>query len=189
MEKQITDVVKEYLNKPYIEVELRLGKFNFNMFDTNVGKDVFDKVHRRLTRYSQWENIVTSEDEVFYWDNARLVYNDSNDTSTCVKKNKIMKKDFKCSPLDVRLGISQEVPTEQPETDAKRKVSRYRTSFIRKNLSIDLTIVHGAQADIDSEETVVYQIELEILNPGIVKSDDELYNIIYKVNDLLKICE
>lgn len=189
MEKQITDIVKEYIHKPHIEVELRIGKFNCNTFDTNVGKDVFDKVHRRLQRYTQWENVNITEDEVFYWDNARLVYNDAANTSVCVKKSKIFKKDFKCSPLDVRIGISQEVPTEQPTTDAKRKVNRYRTSFIRKNLSIDLTIVEGAQGDIDAEETIVYQIELEIINPSIIKTDDELYKIIYKVNNLLKICE
>lgn len=190
MEKQITDIVKKYLHTtPHIEVELRLGKFNCNMFDTNVGQDTFDKVHRRLKRYTQWEQVITSEDEVFYWDNARLVYNDAANTSVCVKKTKIFKQDFKCTPLDVRIGIAQEVPTEQPNVDAKRKVNRYRTSFIRKNLSIDLTVVEGAQADIDAEETVVYQIELEIVNPTIIQTDDELYNIIYKVTDLLKICE
>jgi len=39
----------------------------------------------------------------------------------------------------------------------------------------------------DSEESCSYQIEMEIVNPQDVKSDDELYNIIHKVSDLVKI--
>jgi hypothetical protein len=79
------------------------------------------------------------------------------------------------------------MPAVQPDDDAKRSVTRKRTSFIRKNLSIDLTEVHGSPEDIDSEETVSYQLEMEIVNAAIMSTDDEIYNILYKINDIMKI--
>jgi hypothetical protein len=39
----------------------------------------------------------------------------------------------------------------------------------------------------DSEEECSYQIEFEIINPQDVKSRDEFFNIVHKVNDLSKL--
>ena len=64
-----------------------------------------------------------------------------------------------------------------------------RISFIRKNLSIDMTVVTGDPTDLDCEDESQYQIELEIIDPTKVKDDIELYNIIYKIFDILKIIE
>ena len=68
-----------------------------------------------------------------------------------------------------------------------RKRTKIRHSFVRKNLSIDMTISSGDNVDMDSEEEASYQIELEIVKPGYVDSVYKLFNIINKVADLVKI--
>lgn len=68
-----------------------------------------------------------------------------------------------------------------------RKRSKTRHSFIRKNLSIDMTISSGDPIDKDSEEEATYQVELEIIKPSEVDSDARFYNIIHKINDIAKI--
>lgn len=186
--RDLVDVVNGYKDKQYIEIEMRLGRIGTGGFETDIGKPMFDTLVRRLRRYTGWERVDTREDEVYYWDNGvRCVYNEES-TVVC-RKHKIMKRDVHTTkPFDYRFSISQEVPVDQPDDDAKRSVSRKRISFVRKNLTIDMTEVYTAPTDIDSESgTTVYQCELEIINPKLLTSNDEIYNILYKINDVLAI--
>ena len=48
--KKIESAFENNKNDPEIEVEIRLGKFNGKMFDTNVGKEVFDRIFRGLSQ-------------------------------------------------------------------------------------------------------------------------------------------
>ena len=66
--KKIHKLFEQSQNDPLTEVELRLGKFNGKLFDTNIGKDTFDKVYRALVKYQGWEKIYTTQEEVFYRD-------------------------------------------------------------------------------------------------------------------------
>ena len=92
-------------------------------------------------------------------------------------------------PYDVRISFSKETPTEIDDfSDMDRKRTKHRQSFVRKNLSIDLTMSTGDAIDLDAEDTTDYQIEFEIINPSDVKSKNEFLNIVQKVNDLLKVC-
>lgn len=68
-----------------------------------------------------------------------------------------------------------------------RKRTKVRNSFIRKNLSIDMTISSGDNVDMDSEEESSYQIELEIMKPSDVDSIYKLKNILQKIDDLMKL--
>lgn len=183
----VTEQIYGYKDKKFIEIEFRLGKIVDKKFDTNVGKDMFEKIHRRLLKYKGWEEIKNTSDEVYYWDDGtRCVYND--DSSVTCKKHSIMKKDFNLNqPLDVRFAVSQEVPVDQPETDAKRSVSRKRTSYIRKNVSIDLTEVSGSPSDIDCEDEITYHVEVEFMNPSELLKHHQIVNSVQKVHDLLKI--
>lgn len=183
----VIEHITGYKDKKYIEIEFRLGKIVNKKFDTNVGKDMFEKIHRRLLKYKGWENIKKTTDEVYYWeDGTRCVYND--ETSVTCKKHPILKKDFNLNqPLDVRFSVCQEVPVDQPETDAKRSVTRKRVSFVRKNVSIDLTEVSGSPSDIDCEDDVTYHVEVEIINPEELMKHHQIVNSVQKVHDLLKI--
>ena len=67
------------------------------------------------------------------------------------------------------------------------KKTKRRMSFIRKNLSIDMTVVEGDVEDLDTEDPNSYQVELEIIDPSLVKDDNELFNILHKVKDVFNI--
>ena len=175
---------------PGIEVEVRFGKMNRGTFDTNVGKDAYDKVLRRLVKYTGWESVTESDTSKFYYDgNRRVTYdNVSDDIAECVIKKRVLVDDVSLDGqlFDVRLGISTEVPSEHDANAEYTKVRNMkRKSFVRKDLRIDVTAVSGDPDDLDSENELEYQIELELLT--VPDTHWELYNMVYKVFDVLKI--
>ena len=190
--KSIYDKVKPTFDsmkgEEHIEVELRLGKHNGSLFDTNMCKETWERVLTGLKKYRGWESVNSSVADVYYNDanNIRITADEGSGEQTMVQKINVIKEDFKCNPIDVRFSVSREIPTfGDYEMDRKRNKTRH--SFVRKNLSIDMTISSGDSVDMDSEEECSYQIELEIVNPQEVKNDDEFYNIIHKISDLVKI--
>ena len=166
-------------NEDDIEVEIRLGRQNGSFFDTNVGKDACKKVLRGLQKYDRWEKKESKSYEVYYNDaeSVRITNDEDTGDQDMIQKIKVRKEDFVNSeqPLDVRFCISREIPTTG-EYEMDRKRSKTRHSFVRKNLSIDMTISSGDNADMDSEEEASYQIELEIIRP---KDVDSEYRIDY----------
>jgi hypothetical protein len=176
---------------PNLEVELRLGKKNRNMFDTNVGYDKFSKIKEALDNFTAWEEVKHTNTSSYFVQDLRYEINEDTDETKTIKKKKISKYDcvLKNEPLDVRFSICQEIP--QPEMDVENVTVEYmrqkdRTSYIRKNLSIDLTIVSGTPDDPDDESDTSYEVEFEFVNPALVQSENTLYNIIYKIQCILK---
>jgi hypothetical protein len=119
---------------------------------------------------------------------------DDEDTgkTICQKKSKLKKVDhgLKDQPLDVRLCVSTETEVPRPGGDVEFDDMRvkHRESFVRKNLSIDLTRVTGNPEDQDSEDTELYEVELEIVDPkALPDSGPELENLLHKVLDVLKL--
>ena len=186
--EKIRDVFETHKNEEHIEVEIRLGKHNGSLFDTNVGKETFERVLKGLKKYNGWEETKTTSTDVFYDDTNGIRISSDEDTGEqiMVQKIKVVKEDFKSEPLDVRFSISREIPTHG-SYDMDRKRSKYRHSFVRKNLSIDMTVSSGDSVDMDSEDASSYQIELEIVKPSDVGSYNDLFNILHKVNDLSKL--
>ena len=190
--KHITDTIlptfEALKTEENIEVEIRLGKHNGSLFDTNVGRDTWERILKGLKNYDGWESTNYTESDVYYNDNSNVRNTSKEDTGeqTMIQKISVVKEDFKCEPLDVRVCIAREIPTSG-EYEMDRKRTKMRHSFVRKNLSIDMTISSGDNVDMDSEEESSYQIELEIVKPGDVDSVYKLFNIINKVADLVKI--
>jgi hypothetical protein len=190
--KHITDTIlpsfEALKTEENIEVELRLGKHNGSLFDTNIGKDTWERVLKGLKNYDGWESTKYIESDVYYNDvnNVRITSNEDTGEQTMIQKISVVKEDFKCEPLDVRVCIAREIPISG-EYEMDRKRTKMRHSFVRKNLSIDMTISSGDNVDMDSEEEASYQIELEIVKPGDVDSVYKLFNIINKVADMVKI--
>ena len=187
----------KYKNHKHVEFELRLGKVitrsgrGVQQFDTNVGYDDFQRILDGLKRYQGWESVKESEVDIFYDGEKRYIF-EGDDCVACTKK-KVKKVDvhLENKPYDIRFGVATETPIKNPEvpSEADQK-TRKRWSFIRKNLSIDMSIVTGGGAfDPDSEDEDVYQVELEIIDPSKVKTIDELYSICWKVEDILKLLE
>jgi hypothetical protein len=186
--EKILPVFDSHKDEEHIEVELRLGKYNGSFFDTNVGKETFEKVLKGLQKYEKWEKTESSVSDMFYndKDSIRITSNQETGEQKMVQKINVVKEDFSGTPTDMRFSVSREIPN-WGEYEMDRKRTKTRHSFIRKNLSIDMTISSGDSADMDSEEECSYQIEFEIVNPTKVSSRDELFNIINKVNDLSKL--
>lgn len=186
--EKILPTFDSYKDEEHIEVELRLGKYNGSFFDTNMGKKTFERVLKGLQKYDKWEKIDTSISDIFYNDkeSIRITSNQDTGEQKMIQKINVVKEDFSGTPTDMRFSVSREIPNwGEYEMDRKRTKTRY--SFVRKNLSIDMTISSGDNADMDSEEESSYQIEFEIVDPTKVSSRDEFFNIIHKVNDLSKL--
>jgi hypothetical protein len=193
MEKAMFDelepIIRQYATGH--EIEIRLGKINRNSFDTDVTKETYERVLQRLHKYKAWEEVKETDETVFYFRNGgRVTYDNVLDevTESIVKRpiekvNVIMEG----KPFDIRLGISTETPyTHDEDEQATSSRAKKRTSFLRKGLRIDVTSVTGDPDDKDSEAETQYQIELEFMN--VPESRDELFNMTYKVFDVLKIC-
>jgi hypothetical protein len=174
-----------------IEVEFRFGKFNGSFFDTNVGAATFQKVYEGLQQFLGWEKVVNTVQDVYYADaeNVRMSVDGTTEERSLIRKSKVEQVDFtgiETSPFDVRFSVNHEEPL-QGEFAMDRKRMKQRTSFIRKNLSIDMTVSTGAAFDKDDENPACYQIEMEIVDPSEISCEEELYNIAYKINDIMRI--
>lgn len=186
--EKLYPVFESYRDEEQIEVELRLGKHNGSFFDTNVGKSAFERVLKGLQKYDKWETIETSISDIFYNDknSIRITSNQDTGDQKMIQKINVIKEDLSGTPTDLRFSVCREIPT-WGEYEMDRKRTKTRHSFVRKNLSIDMTISSGDNADMDSEEECSYQIEFEIVDPTKVSSRDEFFNIIHKINDLSKL--
>ena len=186
--EKVLPVFESHKDEEHIEVEMRLGKHNGSFFDTNVGKETFECVLNGLRKYNGWENTKTTTSENYYnaANSIRITVNEDTGEQTMIQKINVVKEDFTGSLLDVRFSVSREIPT-WGEYPMDRKRTKTRHSFVRKNLSIDMTIASGDNVDMDSEEECSYQIELEIVRPQDVSGRDEFFNILHKINDLSKL--
>lgn len=184
----VLPVFEAHKQEDDIEVEIRLGKHNGSLFDTNVGKDVWKRVLAGLKKYDGWESVKMTTSDVYYNDtnNIRITCDEDSGEQTMIQKISFFKEDFKRDPLDVRFCVAREIPTSG-EYEMDRKRTKTRHSFVRKNLSIDMTISSGDNADMDSEEEATYQIELEIVKPSDVDSIYKFQNILQKIDDLSKL--
>jgi hypothetical protein len=182
--------IRKHASTPNIEIEIRIGKINRNSFDTDLTKGTYEKILRRLRRYKAWESVTEYDTTVFYFQNGgRVTYDNVLDQEIeSIIKKPIEKFNFPLEgqPFDVRLGISTEEPFERDEDEqAVSSRTKNRVSFLRKNLKIDVTAVTGDPDDPDSEAETQYQVELEIVK--VPDSRDELFNMVHKVFDVLKI--
>jgi hypothetical protein len=198
---KICDVIKpifdKYQNEEFVEMEFRLGKFNGSFFDVDVGIQNYNRILQGLKMYSGWEKVISSKMEVYYRDsdNLRISIDENTDETINVKKERVHTENFnnlKNTPYDIRFSVSKEIPLGENfecDGDMDKKKMKERVSFVRKNLSIDVTKCTGGSDDIDDENESTYQIEFEIVFPKNVKNIDELFNFIYKIKDVFKLLE
>jgi len=185
---KVLPIFEAHKNEGDIEVEIRLGKHNGSLFDTNVGKDTWKRVLKGLKKYDGWESVKMSTSDVYYSDsnNIRITSDEESGEQTMIQKFLSSRRTSSVDPLDVRFCVAREIPTSG-EYEMDRKRTKTRHSFVRKNLSIDMTISSGDNVDMDSEEEASYQIELEIIKPSEVDSVYKFQNIMQKVADLSKL--
>ena len=181
-----------YKERPNVEIEWRLGRTGRN-FDTNVGRETFDKLMRGLQKYTGWEQVREEELTVYYGpkgSNKRVSINEKTDEQVAIQKKNLVKADFPLEdrPFDIRLAVSTEEPCEWgDDTEASSSKTKHRWSFVRKNLSIDMSIMKGDPDDKDCDEDTTYHVEFEIVDPKKVTSRNELFNLLQKTFDLMKL--
>lgn len=185
-------IVNQYKHVPNVEIEVRLGSIGPKNFESNVGRAAFDKVLAGLQRYAGWESTSEKQYTVYYGSSGkRITVDEQTDESVAVIKKRLAVDDFTLSgnsSYDVRIGVSSEVPYVRDEDEVMESLrSKKRWSFVRKNLSIDLSIMKGDQDDPDTDSDTTYHIELEIVNPTLVHTRDELFNILYKIFDIISL--
>ena len=78
-------------SKPHLEVEVRLGRHNGSFFDTNLGKETFDKVMTAMNAYTEWEDTTVEDTEVFMKGDIRMVLNDEQCSQEVHRKIKVDK--------------------------------------------------------------------------------------------------
>jgi len=178
---------KKHKGKKNVEIEMRLGRTCNGKFDTNVGKDAFTKARVALDSYKQWDKIEVNEYDSYYGPNNLRTTRYEDDSQESIFKKRVVNVDYNSPdlPFDVRMGISTETRCE-PGDDMEYEFSNHkmRTSYIRKGVRIDCTIVSGDQDDKDAEDAEQYQLEVEIIDIKSIKNKRTLYNYIYKIKDL-----
>jgi hypothetical protein len=180
-----------------VEMELRFGKIHNKKFEPSISKNSYDRILKGLLKYKDWEDVKKSETSVYYKKDKRIIVDDdTGDQHVMSKKNiRHINHDLDKSPFDVRFSISTETPLDDDDDDEgdgdvmDHVRIKSRTSFIRKNLSIDITKVSGEPTDIDDEEEAKYEVEFEIIDPTKINDAPTLFNIIYKIRDVLKLLE
>lgn len=185
----VQPLFEKFKNETNVEFEFRFGKINAGTFDTDVGQEKFNKILGGLKKYKGWETINETHTSVYYKDKIRTSVNEDTDESTTILKKPLTKKNFNLEnqSFDIRFSVAKEIPIDVGDEEMENVRVKKRMSFIRKNLSIDMTIVTGDPTDLDCEDEARYEIELEIIDPTKVDTRDTLYNIVYKVFDVLKI--
>jgi hypothetical protein len=189
----ILSFIRQHKNKNHVEIEFRLGKKNGNVFDTNVGKKVYEDALHSLKQYRGWEHVSERRQTIYYGTRKglRVVYNEDTDEQVCTTKHRaaVLDQVLEGWPVDLRIAASIEIPTvyDQDKDRFLETKSRVRTSFIRKGLVIDVSEISRASTqDKDQENSVEYQIEFEIIDPVNLESDNATFNHYHKVFDLLK---
>jgi hypothetical protein len=184
-------IVMDIISTPNLEIELRIGRPSPHGFDTDVGKETFDKILKALFKYTGWESVSHKKYTVYYFPGGkRLMVDDETDEQVGQIKKRVKVDDFSLTghQFDVRLGISTEEPFEYDgEEESTEQKTKERWSFVRKNLSIDMSIVKGTPDDKDSDRDTTYQIELEFVKIADIKTNMHLFNSFYKVFDILAI--
>lgn len=186
---QWESVLDRYKHAPNIEIEIRFGRKSGHNFDTNVGSETFQKCLKSLDTYTGWESKRHDKFDVYYFEGGkRLQINEQTEERDSVIKQRVLVDDFALPglPFDVRLGVSTETPFEYDGETATEQKTKERWSFVRKNLSIDLSKVQGTPDDPDDDEDTSYQIEMEIIDPAQLQTRDDAFKLMYKVFDLMK---
>jgi len=186
---------QKYRNAENVEMELRFGKIHNKKFESSIPASSFENIIKGLEKYKDWESVKKSETSVYYKNDKRIIVDDdTGDQNVMIKKNiHNINHDLDKSPFDMRFSISTENPVDDDDEDMDDVMDhvriKSRTSFIRNNLSIDVTKVSGEPADIDDEDESKYEVEFEIIDPRKIDSSPALFNIIYKIRDVLKLLD
>jgi len=190
--EQLTSIIEELPDTKNIEIEVRLGFFDDDGFDTNIHDDFYQKIIDSLMTNINWDRTEHNSYNDYHSNGLRLRISDDG-SRQCIKKIRIASIDmtFDTTPFDIRISISKECPREIPrnftESMSKHKI---RYSFYHKAHQFDMTIVEETNNEITKK---TYQAEIEISNlKNALKDRTPMYlahSTLLKMQDIVDMCE
>ena len=132
--RELVNIIDELPDKQNIEIEIRLGFFEQDGFDTNIHEDFFGKIIDRLQSNPNWDRTETSMYDDYHSKGMRLRISEDGNRQ-CIKKIRIAHIDltFDTTPFDVRISICKELNCTIPKNfdDCKAR-HKMRHSFFHK---------------------------------------------------------
>tara|TARA_B100001250_G_C19812440_1_gene796371 strand:- start:353 stop:1015 length:663 start_codon:yes stop_codon:yes gene_type:complete len=168
IENELKNVFEKYRFIPNVEIEIRLGWYCVDHFDTNIGKTFYNTIFDQLSLFDETCKSV-SNTEVYVQNMNRIVYDtDKQCVVSCHKKIKLHTTDIKLfgTPYDLRISVSVEKPTKCSKDLNMQKIrTRKRNRLTYKMWHYDLTKVESEEVSHRlSESCQTYEFELEF-NP------------------------
>ena len=179
-----------YLLLPFVEIEVRLGTFTGNKFDSSIDRKYFEYILYELESHGSWKNVVFQESVDYINDNNRLI----NDKLLIMKENIITNTiQVKNSPFDIRFSINQEFELNSYKNSFNKNDSvirnKKRKSFINDNFKYELSEVSET---INNITKIKYELEIELLvnKETLTWTSDYINDFLEcKIYDLINIVE
>jgi hypothetical protein len=195
----IGKMIEDYKDTEGVEFEFRLGRMNGRKFDSNIGKDYFEKIAGVLTTKSSWneQHMLHTTEYSKNKSNVRQILDEKTDTEIFIEKKRIKDITYTVDglPLDFRFSVSQEIPlkNQEPMDECDYVREKKRTSRHYKNWKYETTQVEGGEMDLDEESATRYEVELEVKDPTTIKNGTSYtewfaHSGVLKVMDMLKMC-
>lgn len=198
---QISAILKKCM-KAYaleeIEFELRLGRSfthgSRTNFNAHISQSTFEHIQRKLEKSSAWGNVETSHTTDYFIkaSSVRVTYDHDQKHYTSVSKTKLEHVDIACetSAVDIRCAFARECVVGQSHTMPEQgwlfSREKHRTRYHYRHFCFDLTRVqrHSSHHE-DSDESEVYEIEIELAKPVVLES----LPVEYVVEHALMLCK
>jgi hypothetical protein len=179
-----------YLLLPFVEIEVRLGTFTGNKFDSNVDRKYFEYILFELESHGSWKNVVFQESVDYINDNNRLI----NDKLLIMKENVLTNTiQVKNSPFDIRFSVNQEFELNSYKNSFNKNDSvirnKKRKSFISDDFKYELSEVSET---INNITKIKYELEIELLvnKETLTWTSDYINDFLEcKIYDLINIVE
>lgn len=171
-----------------LEIEFRIGIYDQDRqtFETNIGKENFEKISEQLNSSDIWSEVLTKNTVDYFLNGRRLSI--AGDEKICIKKNKLEVHDFVISgsKFDLRVSVSRELKTNKFQQEKANYIRvKDRTSYVHDIWSYDLTTIRSK----DSNEPISYEFELEVLNFKDTTIHYLMHDGLIKIMDIIQMCE
>lgn len=168
--KVIESLLADVRRLEHPELEVRFGRKDSSraQFISQIPFEQWSIVLKRLRSNPKWSSVSTESfvDSVCKDTRARFR---SSEMKWIIKK-RIMVRDIPMEPMDVRVGLSDEVPfldNAVPEKSTIQNIHKVRHRFVHKDMwAFDLTEATGYDID---QESPWYFIELELVPESLTK--------------------
>jgi hypothetical protein len=192
IENELKNIFEKYRFIPNVEIELRLGWYCVDHFDTNIGKQFYNTILEQLSLFDETCKSV-SNTEVYVDNFNRIVYDTNKQrVVSCHKKIKLHTIDIKLfgTPYDIRISVSVEKPTKYSKElnleHIKKIRSRKRNRFSYKMWHYDLTQIESEDTHKLTDSCQAYEFELEF-NP--ILCDKRVTNLFLAKSALMKLMD